>query len=165
MSSSSGGASARRRAMQAVGFTLAAWTLAVLPHRGEFWPFSIYPMFARAGRPWTNALVVEVDPHARRDWGPWTLQDLPGTVYPTQPVGVSGLDVSQLVKLTGSWSDEKIALTRKLFHEALSDGRTLMIVRSDGHLTRDLAVEVEHSGVLMIGPEGSELNPRLRAEP
>jgi hypothetical protein len=151
--------------MLAVGFTLAVWALAVLPHRGEFWPFSIYPMFARAGRPWTNALVVEVDPHARRDWGPWTLQNLPGRVYPTQPVGVSAADVSQLVKLTASWTDEKIGLTRRLFHAALAEGRTLMIVRSDGRLTRDLEVAVDLAGVLLIGPDGHELNPGLRAAP
>ena len=36
-------------------------THCLLPsHEGEFWPFSIYPMFSQAGNPWTRAMVLDV---------------------------------------------------------------------------------------------------------
>ena len=164
-SSSSGGLSTRRRAMQAVGAVLLVWALSVVPHHGEFWPFSIFPMFARTGQPWTNALVIEVDARGLRGedaWGPWTLSSLPGSVYPVKSAGVSALDLSQMVKLTAEWTEQRITVLRKLFAPALSDGRTLMLVRADGSLGAE--VEVALTGVVLLTPDGSELNPRLRAE-
>lgn len=152
---------ATRRAIIAITATLAVYALAVMMHRGEFWPFSIYPMFARAGQPWTHALVVEIDPRWARDWGPWTQDDLPGVVFPTQSIGVSAEDLSQLIQLTASWTDDRVAVLRKLFGSALADGRTLMLVRGDGRLLDD--VEVELSGLVVIAPDGHELNPRLGA--
>ena len=32
----------------------------VATHEGEYWPFSIYPMFSKAGNPWTRAIVRDV---------------------------------------------------------------------------------------------------------
>lgn len=158
--SSSSSESARRRAMAAVGVTLVVWALAVLPHHGEFWPFSIYPMFARAGRPWTNALMLEVS--GPQDPGPWRLDRLPGRVYPTTLAGVSAMDLSQLVKLTSEWTDERVRLLRKLFAPALAEGRTLMLVRADGHWVHE--AEVELTGIVVLGPEHTELLTRPRAQ-
>jgi hypothetical protein len=163
---SSGGPSARRRAMQAVGAVLLVWALTVLPHHGEFWPFSIYPMFARAGQSWTNALVIEVDPqgpHGATPWGPWRLDQLPGAIYPAKVAGVSALDLAQMVKLTSEWTDDRVGLYRKLFARALLDGRSLLLVRADGHLSGTGAAEVELTGLLLLEPDGHTLNPQLRA--
>lgn len=156
-SATAGELSARRRAMHAVGAVLALWALIVVLHHGEFWPFSIYRMFARAGQPWTNALVIEVDParpRGERPWGPWSLDQLPGAVYPANTVGVSALDVAQMVKLTNDWTDERVGPLRKLFAPALSEGRSLMVVRADGRLNG--GVEVELTGVVVLAPDGNE---------
>lgn len=34
---------------------LVVYGLLVAIHLGEFWPFSIYPMFSQTGNPWTGA--------------------------------------------------------------------------------------------------------------
>ena len=162
-SSSSGGRSARRRAMQAVGAVLVVWALTVLPHHGEFWPFSIYPMFARAGQPWTNALVVEVGPQGSDGWGPWKLDQLPGTIYPARATGVSAIDLAQMVKLTHAWTDERVGLFRKLFTPALTDGRSLLLVRADGRLSSAGDADVELTGLVLLRPDGNIVNPQLRA--
>lgn len=166
---SSGGPSARRRAMQAVGAVLVVWALTVLPHHGEFWPFSIYPMFARAGQPWTNALVIEVDPRGlpgESPWGPWRSEQLPGAIYPAASAGVSAIDLAQMVKLTSAasaWSEQRVGLFRKLFAPALSDGRSLLLVRADGRLSDAGEAEVALTGLLLLTPDGDALNPQLRA--
>jgi hypothetical protein len=165
MTSSFDGALPRRRALHAVSCTLAVYALAVLAHSGEFWPFSIYPMFARAGQPWTHALVIEVDRDGQRDWGPWRLNALPGAVYPALSAGVKAKDLSQVVRLTADWTEERIVQLRNLFGVPLSAGSTLMILRVDGRLSRAAEVEVEATGVILIAPDGNELNPQLRAAP
>lgn len=149
--------------MQAVGAVLVVWALTVLPHHGEFWPFSIYPMFARAGQPWTNALVIEVDPHGSHGWGPWKLEQLPGAIYPARSTGVSAIDLAQMVKLTSEWTEERVGLFSRLFAPALADGRSLLLVRADGRLSGADDAEVELTGLVLLRPDGNTLNPQLRA--
>lgn len=49
-----------KRALHIVGGVLVVYALLVATHLGEFWPFSIYPMFSQAGTPWTRAVVREL---------------------------------------------------------------------------------------------------------
>jgi hypothetical protein len=46
--------------MKVIGIILLIYAVLVASHEGEFWPFSIYPMFSQAGNPWTRAMVIDV---------------------------------------------------------------------------------------------------------
>jgi hypothetical protein len=51
----------------------------VATHKGEFWPFSIFPMFSQAGGEWSRAVVREVPrEEAPTDWEPLLQTELPG---------------------------------------------------------------------------------------
>ncbi|MDX1586597.1 MAG: hypothetical protein R3222_07630, partial [Balneolaceae bacterium] len=49
----------------------------VATHEGEFWPFSIFPMFSQAGNPWSRGVLERVD--NRNDtsiWATKTISDI-----------------------------------------------------------------------------------------
>lgn len=43
-----------------IGVLLIAGGVLMGFHKGEFWPYSIYPMFSKAGQPWTRAAVFDI---------------------------------------------------------------------------------------------------------
>ena len=164
-------AGTRTRALRVLAITLVIYIAAVATHAGEFWPFSIYPMFSRAGRPWTRALVVQLEPDTPLQWGPWRLQGLPGKPYPGSVSGVSTNDLSELIQRTTTWDEARVAVLYKLFATGIAEGRTLMLLRSDGHYNSgtfgetDGSVDIKLTGVVRFGPAGTGLNPELVSTP
>ncbi len=153
----------QRRAMLTLGATFGVYALSVATHRGEFWPFSIFPMFSLAGRPWTRALMIDVTAHGDVGWGPWTLDTLPGDPVPTRQVGTSTNDMSKMIQLTTAWTDERIETLRSLWGPALEGGRTLMLLRADGKLVGDAGdVEISLQGLVRITEAAAAVNPSMR---
>lgn len=150
------------RAMLAIGVTFAVYVVTVASHLGEFFPFSIYPMFSQAGKPWTRALMVEVEPSTSDAWGPWTLQDLPGAPFVNDSIGVNTNDLSKFIQLTDDWTDERVATLRKLYAPALADGRSLLLLRGQGKLVGEDEVAIAMTGLIRIDPEQSVVNPALK---
>jgi hypothetical protein len=116
----------------AVGVAYAAL---VATHRGEFWPFSLYPMFSRAGRPWARACVLTwtppIDPAALRTGQP--LDSWPGTPFPLHEHGLSQNDLSSLVQRAERWtSDDRLAIEH--IFGSLGCAQRLVLMRVDGHL-------------------------------
>lgn len=88
---------------------LVVYGVLVATHDGEFWPFSIFPMFSSAGQPWTRALVRDV-PYDASDtllWAPRTLETLPGRAVTLDEVGVSQNDLSVFLERTHFWTPER----------------------------------------------------------
>ena len=50
------------RGLKLIGWLFLLSTVLVASHKGEFWPFSIYPMFSQAGNSWSRALLIEIEP-------------------------------------------------------------------------------------------------------
>ena len=72
---------------------------------GEFWPFSIYPMFSQGGRPWVRSLVREVtDASDPQLWRPRIVDELPGAPYvmDTRGIDLTGSDVGAIRQLNSS---------------------------------------------------------------
>ena len=155
----------QRRAMLAVGSTLGFYVVSVATHLGEFWPFSIYPMFSRAGRPWTRAMMVDItDSPELENWGPWSLDDLPGTPFPTREVGVSANDLAKFVQLTKSWTDERISALRELYSAPLAQKRRLMLLKAEGRFvegTEGREVSISLVGLVRLSATQALVNPQL----
>ncbi len=159
----------RRRSMLTLGGVLAVYTVSVATHQGEFWPFSIFPMFSRAGRPWRRALMVELSPDEDSassatplDWGPWSLQALPGKPLPTREVGVNTNDLSKFVQLTRVWNEERLSALRALYEAPLASGRRLMLLSADGRSSDNGGVEIGLTGLVRMSQESSRINPALK---
>ena len=149
------------RALRVVGGVLVVYALLVATHLGEFWPFSIYPMFSQAGNPWTRAVVRELPSQADPDtlsWDAASLQDLPGTSYPLVPKGINQNDVANYVSKTDRWTDERVQGLRSLFTKGRTLSSPLFVFRVRGTLEAD-SVAVTATPVLLFAPDTTRLHP------
>jgi len=149
------------------GRTLAVLFLAMAvlvgSHLGEFWPFSIYPMFSRAGRPWSRAIVRDVSgvPDSLV-WKPVFLEDLPGTPFALRDHDIEGPDIANFVVKNRNWSLEGQTAFRKIFMDHLA-GRTLMLYRLDGRVD-DKEITVQAWPTLLMTSDTTVASPALSIE-
>jgi hypothetical protein len=152
---------AAKRSIRIIGGVLVVYALLVATHLGEFWPFSIYPMFSQAGNPWTRSIVRELPSQADPDtlsWEAVRLQDLPGRPYPLEPKGINQNDVANYVSKTETWTDERVQGLRSLFFKNRSLDASLLVYRVRGELVAD-TVSISATPVLLFTPSASHLNP------
>lgn len=141
-----------RRATRTTGAVLLAWGLLCATHEGEFWPFSIYPMFSQAGRPWTRVLVRDVTADAPGvDWSPRGLEDLPGTPVPLAEFGVFQNDLADYVARTPSWSESQRNALRGMFANPALRSRSLLVMKVHGSVDSRDSVRVLVEPWVLIG--------------
>lgn len=171
---------ARRKAVRLLLGTLAVYALLVATHRGEFWPFSIYPMFSQAGQPWSRTVVRTVEAGAfeagAARWRETSLGALPGQPFALDLHGVDQTDLSNFVSKTRRWDADRTAALHALFdgqfypgqapekesvHEGRGRGRSFLVLRADGRLTEADSVAVSFVPYALLRPDTTLLNPRL----
>lgn len=157
-----------RRSMRVLGIVLVCYTLLVATHKGEFWPFSIYPMFSQAGRPWTRALVRAVPPStsnaeaAQAMWETASLEDLPGEAFPLLPHGTFQNDLSNYVSKTEVWDARRIRGLRGFFNKPMEEkpAHRLLVMRVRGRLAGD-SVAVVATPLALLSADTTRFNPHL----
>jgi len=123
-----------------LGKSIRLWTaimivyaLLVSIHKGEFWPFSIYPMFSQAGQTWVRALTRDVTDVP--DSLLWTMTDredaLPGKPFPLKLVHTHRNDLANFIKRSGTWDKNRKQGLRSLFSDQLNS-RKLLVVWVEG---------------------------------
>lgn len=125
----------RRSALRWVGGVVLVWLALVATHRGEFWPFSVFPMFAGAGRPWVRALVHALPEPLAADAlaSEYELDGLPGAPFALEAHGVPQHDLSSLVQRAAHWTAGDEAALVSLFRD-LPCRQPLLIMRVRGTL-------------------------------
>ena len=127
---------------------------------GEFWPFSIYPMFSQGGRPWVRSHVREVtDASDLQLWRPRIVDELPGAPYVMDTRGIDQNDIANFISKSRSWDARRVAGIRSVFEEDLKT-QTLMIYRVDGSIEGD-SVSVVFTPFLLMAPDTTFFNPTL----
>lgn len=155
----------RTNALRLIGIVLTAYALLVATHKGEFWPFSIYPMFSQAGNPWTRAVVREMPPDTKAaslDWSAVPFREVPGEPYPLSPKNINQNDVANYVSKTDTWTADRVHGLRSLFTKNRSLSAPLYVFRVRGELTGD-SVAVAATPVMLIAPDSTYLNPSPQA--
>lgn len=107
----------------------------VATHEGEFWPFSIYPMFSQAAKPWTRTVLYELRPVEldRLRWSPQRLEDVPGVPFAAAEHGIEVIDLAKFVGMTKRrWDDARVEGLRKMLGE--SARRSLVVYEVSGRL-------------------------------
>jgi hypothetical protein len=152
-----------RRSIRVIGVVLAVYALLVATHLGEFWPFSIYPMFSQAGQPWTRAVVREMPDDVDRvsSWDAVPFQDLPGAPYPLVPRGVNTNDVANYVSKVNTWTPARQRGLRNLFVKSQDLDRPVLVMRVRGVLQGD-SVAVRATPVMLVTNDTLDLHPDLR---
>lgn len=152
--------SLQTKALQLVGAVLVAYALLVATHRGEFWPFSIYPMFSQAGTPWTRSLVRQMPNDRNPSWDTTSLQALPGTAFPLEARGINENDVANYVSKTEAWTPARLRGLRSIFAGSYDFSTSLLILRVRGELVDD-SVSVTATPLLLFTADTTRLNPSL----
>jgi hypothetical protein len=151
-----------QRALKWIGIMLLTGGVLVATHAGEFWPFSIYPMFSRAGRPWERSLVRRVDRAADSEiWAPRELETVIGQPLALAPLDIPQNDMTKLVKLTKHWDEARIGVLRGMFEEPLSRGERLLLYRIRGDLDAEGHGRTLATPFLLMEPDGTtRFNPQ-----
>jgi|SRR6056297_2758764 len=148
-----------RRALRVLGVTFLIYGALVATHEGEFWPFSIFPMFSQAGNPWSRAVVRDVPPTDAERWDAVGAADLPGAGYPLLDYGVDPIDLANFVKKTEHWTPRRVAALGTMLEPPR--GRTLRVYRADGRMAEGDSVAVTFVPVATVSADTVLLNPVL----
>jgi len=141
--------------------TLIAYALLVATHLGEFWPFSIYPMFSRGGHDWSRAIVRDMteQPDAI-SWQPVGIDELPGEAFALNDVSINQNDIANFVAKASDWSPRRVEAMRKVFGTTLNS-HALLIYRAEGRLLDDRKVSMTFTPFVLMTPGTTRFNPEL----
>lgn len=114
---------------------MAVFTILVGTHEGEFWPFSIYPMFSQAGNPWTRGVLVRLDSieTASFTWESVAFDALPGDVAPLNDLGADNIDYANFVGKTKEWTPERAEALRRMLGLVVGDDESYVAYKVQGH--------------------------------
>ncbi len=140
--------------------TFVAYGVLVASNEGEFWPFSIYPMFSQAGNPWSRAIVVELEDETVR-WDRVRTHNLPGRPYALLEHGIDPIDLSNFVSKTRAWDVDRVAGLHRMFGYRGGDYGDLVVMRVNGRLMEDDSVDLTFVPYAVLSDTGVEINPVL----
>lgn len=131
-------------------------------HKGEFWPFSIFPMFSQAGKPWSRGVVEQVQDTTRGDlWQTKPLSEIRERVVPLQKYGIDEIDYANFISKTQNWDEKRIQGLRDLLKFEEHPGDLWMATRVTGRLTGNDSVVVEIIPMFLFSGDTTYKNPTL----
>lgn len=148
-------APSRRFQRLAIGVVVANFLL-IATHGGDFYPFSRFPMFSRAGRPWTVALVRSVTPEeAQQPLGAVEESALPGQPFPIHRHHINQDDLSAVIRpMKAPLTPEQTAFLAQYFQSVRGNAQ-LVLYRAEGKRAKQGGgVEVRFQPLAVMGPEG-----------
>jgi hypothetical protein len=141
---------------------LVVYALLVATHLGEFWPFSIYPMFSQAGNPWTRSIVRQVPPNDAVNWEKVRLNELPGESFKTVPNDINQNDISNYLSKTDRWTATRLRGFRSMFSRHSFD-RALRVYQVRGSLSGD-SVDIVATPILQLQADTTLFHPNVAVE-
>jgi len=132
-------------------------------HLGEFWPFSIYPMFSQAGKEWERSLVRDVsDVSEQKIWETvHSVGNLQGTSFAMNEVNINQNDVANFSQKAGRWNERKIRGMRHLFRTELNR-RDLLLMKVTGSLTKEKdTVIIDYTPFMLMKSDTTIFNPEM----
>lgn len=157
--------SAKKKSIQITLISFLFYGLLVATHEGEYWPFSIYPMFSKAGNPWTRALVRDVSNSTPENlWNTTTIDELNGNPVSMKSIGVDQIDYSNFVSKTKNWDTKRIKALRNMLGEEYLTTKDWMIYKVHGKLIGEDSVVVETVPILLFKSDTTLFNPNFSSE-
>ena len=131
---------------------LLVYAFLVATHEGEFWPFSIYPMFSQAGNPWARAMILDVS--ELKDSEIWNEQEYPlpsdEDVVSLRSLGIDQIDYSNFVVRTTDWTDSRQLALYSMFGAEPLRNKKWMVVIVRGALTKNNTVESTIEPIILL---------------
>ena len=139
---------------------LCLYAFLTATHQGEFWPFSIYPMFSKAGTPWVKVVTrqVSVAPDTN-DWKVILSPDkLSGKPLALRKVGTNRNDLANYITQTQNWNGESIRGLRGLLNGATRES-PLLVYKVTGTLnSANDSVMVEYVPFLYVTTHAAQFS-------
>lgn len=155
----------RRFKWLALGVT-AAYLVLVEVHDSDFYPFSRFPMFSRAGRPWTVGLVRSVTPEQAAQ--PLTEVDesgLPGTPFPIHSHRINQDDLSAVIRpMKAPLTSEQTAFLAQYF-QGVRGAQQLVLYRVEGKREKGGRAALRFLPLALMGPAGVVALPSAPVAP
>ncbi|HAC16374.1 MAG TPA: hypothetical protein DCE78_10595 [Bacteroidetes bacterium] len=152
------------KAKKGIVITLVVYLILVATHLGEFWPFSIYPMFSQAGNPWNRAMARDISDLTPdlydQIWDQQNVNQLPGEPFVMRQHGVDQIDYSNFVSKTTLWSDRRIDALRNVLGLNYS-GKTVVIYRVRGAFSDQKNVEIQAFPLMILSVDSLIFNPKV----
>lgn len=143
-----------RRFVRVAATLLAGYLLLALAHSGEFWPFSRFPMFSRASKPWLRATLRELS--ATELAAPLRIvgeRDLPGVPFALAALQIDQNDLSEVIKRMGDTLEpEELSLLERYCGRV--GERTLVLYAVHGRLRSDRSVRVRYRPLALLSNRG-----------
>jgi hypothetical protein len=140
--------------------------LLVGSHLGEFWPFSIFPMFSKAGQPWSRAMIVDIplvdsyeDPSAML-WEPMDIDIHDLQAISLKEMGIDKIDFSNYVGKTKQWTPELVIGIAKMIPDRPEQGTAWLILKVHGRMDEG-TVSVQGEPMVMLTMDRIILSPTL----
>jgi hypothetical protein len=151
---------ANRRAASAVLAVLLLYAGLILTHRGEFWPFSAFPMYSTGRAAWSRPVLREVSQEAGpRTWQVTSLDRLPGRPFSLFEQGVQRGALRRAFRAPKTWQAEEIVALRSLVGEEGIRGRRLLLLDVRGTLAPGDGVAVECVPLALLTEDATLVNP------
>lgn len=151
-----------RKSIRIAGYALLVYALLTATHLGEFWPFSIYPMFSQAGKPWERAVVRDVTDISQKEiWQATNQTKLIGTPVPLKELNINTNDIANYLSKNEIWTERTIEGLEKLFSDQL-DTRDLLLVQVRGALTNEDTVTVNFYPYIYLSRDTTILSNKLK---
>lgn len=151
------------RGLKLIGWLFLLSTILVASHDGEFWPFSIYPMFSQAGNTWNRALLMEVSPEDTNDI--WTEKSIGSIdqqrIVSVKDLGVDQIDYSNFISKTEIWTAGRISALRKQFPDHVLQGKKVVAAKATGTLVDHDSVAVVITPMFLIDSDTIRVNPKI----
>ncbi len=154
-----------KQGMKIIGVIILIYALLVATHEGEFWPFSIYPMFSQAGNPWTRAMVLDVtDTTDDLIWHVQTLDGKMGSPVSMRNIGVDQIDYSNFISKTENWTESRRDALRQMFGPENIGNSRWMAAKVHGKMIGRDSVTVTIQPFLLVTADTVYMNPLLGEE-
>lgn len=136
--------------------------LLVATHEGEFWPFSIYPMFSQAGKPWSRGVVENVQDTSRTNlWETKPIGEISNRILPLEKYGIHEIDFANYISKTKNWDAKKINGLRSTFQIDDHPGEMWLATRVTGSLNENGTVIIKAIPMFLFTADSTYKNPNL----
>ncbi|MDR8390589.1 hypothetical protein NC796_05530 [Aliifodinibius sp. S!AR15-10] len=137
----------------------------VSTHKGEFWPFTIYPMFSQAGQPWSRGVVVHIDDKNNPQiWQVKPLDEVKDNVVSLADHNIDDIDYANYISKTRDWNQERIQGLRDVFGIGERPGEQWMATRVTGRMTESDSVVIKAIPMFLFTADTTYKNPNLFKE-
>ena len=155
--------SVRTRALYVLLSVFVVYGVLVATHEGEFWPFSIFPMFSQAGNEWSRAVVREL-PAAEAappdTWAPVRQAELPGAPLALTDYGLRH-DLANFIARTETWDEARVNGLRRMFATPLAS-HELLVYQVRGGPTAGDTVDVRFIPYAYLSADTTVLRPDIQ---